>query len=119
MSTRSETTFSHPLPLRQPGTDKTTPRERQVLMLVALGYINREIGNQLGITEDTVKSYVLRLMRKFCARNRVHLVVTAQLNGMLTIKRSDGVRCDTAAVVISVDGGSAAWADSGGISVTQ
>jgi len=54
-----------------------TARERQVLELILLARSNREIANQLGIEERTVKAYVGRLMRKTGADNRIKLSMSA------------------------------------------
>lgn len=50
-----------------------TSRERQVLDLILLARSNREIADQLGIEERTVKAHVGRLMRKTGADNRIEL----------------------------------------------
>jgi DNA-binding NarL/FixJ family response regulator len=61
--------------------DKSVPnltvRERQVLELILLARSNREIAEQLGIEERTVKAYVGRLMRKAGADNRIKLSLSA------------------------------------------
>ena len=54
-----------------------SPRERQVLDLIMNACSNREIADQLGIEERTVKSYVASLMRKTGVDNRVSLSVRA------------------------------------------
>lgn len=54
-------------------TLQLTSRERQVLDLILLARSNREIANQLGIEERTVKAHVGRLMRKTGADNRIDL----------------------------------------------
>ena len=53
--------------------DRRTSRERQVLDLILQAKTNREIANQLGIEERTVKAHVGRLMRKAGVENRVEL----------------------------------------------
>jgi DNA-binding NarL/FixJ family response regulator len=52
-----------------------TVRERQVLDLILLAQSNREIAEQLGIEERTVKAHVGRLMRKTGAENRIELSI--------------------------------------------
>lgn len=52
-----------------------TPREREVLTLLAEGNSNREIGAALGIDIATVKAHVSRLMRKVGVDNRVALTL--------------------------------------------
>jgi DNA-binding NarL/FixJ family response regulator len=61
---------------------RLTARERQVLDLILLARSNREIANELGIEERTVKAHVGRLMRKTGAENRIDLSMRA-LSGSL------------------------------------
>jgi DNA-binding NarL/FixJ family response regulator len=51
-----------------------TSRERQVLDELMQGWSNKEIANNLGITEITVKSHLMHLFRKINARNRTDAV---------------------------------------------
>jgi RNA polymerase sigma factor (sigma-70 family) len=53
---------------------RLTPRERQVMELVAVGRQNREIGEALGISPRTVEVYKTRLMEKLQARNLSELI---------------------------------------------
>ncbi|SHG63417.1 response regulator [Streptoalloteichus hindustanus] len=55
-----------------------TTRERQVLELLADGSSNAAIGDQLGLTEATVKSYVSTVLSKLGAQNRVQAALIAQ-----------------------------------------
>ncbi|MEU9120243.1 helix-turn-helix transcriptional regulator [Streptomyces sp. NPDC048506] len=54
-----------------------TPRERQVLMLVGKAASNREIGQQLGITERTVKAHLANLMTKIEVTTRIEAAIFA------------------------------------------
>ena len=45
-------------------------REKEVLALVAKGYINKEIANMLGLTEDTVRGYLKHIYEKLHVRSR-------------------------------------------------
>ncbi len=54
--------------------DKLAPRERQVLDLLAEGYVYKEIGDQLGIGMETVKTYVKGICKKLHVRNRIEAV---------------------------------------------
>ena len=54
--------------------DKLAPRERQVLELLASGYIYKEIADQLGIGIETVKTYVKGICKKLHVRNRLEAV---------------------------------------------
>lgn len=60
-----------------------TPREREVLTLLAEGNSNREIGTALGIDIATVKAHVSRLMRKVGVDNRVALTLKTLENRRL------------------------------------
>jgi PAS domain S-box-containing protein len=54
-----------------------TPREREVLQLVALGYSSREIAEKLVISNSTVRTHVRNAMAKTGARTRAQLVAMA------------------------------------------
>lgn len=56
---------------------RLTPREAQVLREVATGASNRDIGERLGLSQNTVKVYVRNLMRKMNARNRIEVASRA------------------------------------------
>jgi DNA-binding NarL/FixJ family response regulator len=58
-----------------------TPREREVLKLVALGLTNRDIAQQLYISEGTVKTHVTHLLTRLNLRNRAQLAIHAHLLG--------------------------------------
>jgi DNA-binding NarL/FixJ family response regulator len=58
-------------------------REAEVLQLVAKGYVNREIADQLGISAATVGTHVKNLYRKLSVHSRVQVVRVAQARGLL------------------------------------
>ncbi len=62
-----------------------SPREREVLSLVVAGKSNREIGDQLNITEATVKCHVSVILRRLDASDRTQAVVVALQRGIVHI----------------------------------
>jgi two-component system, NarL family, nitrate/nitrite response regulator NarL len=52
-----------------------TPRERDVLTILAEGRSNKEIGNRLDLSEKTIKHHVANILQKLRARNRVEVVL--------------------------------------------
>lgn len=62
-----------------------TPREEQVLHLLTEGLSNREIGEELHLTEGTVKNYVSTIIAKLHANDRTHAVVTALRRGLVSL----------------------------------
>jgi ATP/maltotriose-dependent transcriptional regulator MalT len=73
---------------RTPTTDTPVPeltkRERQVLSGMSRGRSNAEIGRELFVSEDTVKTHARRLYRKLGARDRAHAVAQGFHLGLLT-----------------------------------
>jgi ATP/maltotriose-dependent transcriptional regulator MalT len=63
--------------------DPFTPRERAVLVLVAEGRTNREVGQELYISEKTVSVHLSRIMAKLGASRRAEAVATAYERGLL------------------------------------
>lgn len=95
----SECVVENPVAAAQTGDDTTTmmlhvpevedlgpqlsPRQTEVLQLIAEGMTNNEIGEVLGITERTVKAYAQELYTKLGVRNRAGAVAEAINAGLL------------------------------------
>jgi DNA-binding NarL/FixJ family response regulator len=58
-------------------------REIEVLQLVSDGLVNREIGNRLFLSEETVKSHVRHILAKLQARSRAHAVAVGFRRGLI------------------------------------
>jgi DNA-binding NarL/FixJ family response regulator len=64
-----------------PGAEDLTPREVEVLRLIAAGQSNREIARTLFVSEATVKTHVNRIFAKTGSRDRVQAIHYAYTNG--------------------------------------
>jgi DNA-binding NarL/FixJ family response regulator len=61
----------------QAGQPRLTPREESVVRLVVQGMVNREIAEELQLSEHTVKNYLFRIFDKLGVSNRVELALYA------------------------------------------
>jgi DNA-binding CsgD family transcriptional regulator len=69
---------SLPEPCPQP-----TPRQREVLALLARGLMSKQIGSRLGIAENTVRNHIQQLLRLFDVHTRTACVARARLHNMV------------------------------------
>jgi DNA-binding NarL/FixJ family response regulator len=65
--------------------DTLTPAEISVLRLIAAGNSNKQIGDQLSITEETVKSRVKCILSKLGAKDRTHAAVIGLKRGIIPL----------------------------------
>ena len=63
-----------------------TPREIDVLRLVAAGNANKEVAAQLSVTEETVKSHVRNILAKLGANDRTHAVAIGLKRGIIDLQ---------------------------------
>ncbi|QKD80722.1 response regulator transcription factor [Actinomyces marmotae] len=67
-----------------PRLTSLTPREREILILMAQGMSNQEIADELIVSATTVKTHVGNILAKLDVRDRVQAVVVAYETGLMT-----------------------------------
>ncbi|HEX6702421.1 MAG TPA: response regulator transcription factor [Gaiellaceae bacterium] len=80
---QGQTSWDPRHPRRAPGRAALSPREREVIKLVAAGATNREIAQELGVSEETVKTLLTRTFDKLGVRRRAQAVAAAHNLGLL------------------------------------
>jgi len=63
-----------------------TPRELEILSHIARGYINKQIADKLGISEQTIKNHMSSVLRKLDANDRTQAVVLAMHYGWIPLE---------------------------------
>jgi DNA-binding NarL/FixJ family response regulator len=69
---------------------RLTPRERQVIGLIAHGYSNRAIASELVITERTAEIHVGNILGKLGLNSRAHAAAYAVSHGLVTVEAPGG-----------------------------
>ena len=78
-------------PTRPDALAELTPRETEVLRLVAEGLSNGEIAERLVLSDETVKTHVSRVLTKLGVRDRTQAVVVAYESGLVTPRARESV----------------------------
>lgn len=84
--------LSRPRTERGPSPE-LSEREREVLQLLGRGLSNRDIGQQLFISETTVKKHVANIMEKMGVKSRSQAVITGVQLGLIDMPRPEVTRC--------------------------
>jgi len=70
------------------GADDLTPREVEVLTLIAAGNSNKCVAAKLALSEETVKGHVKNILGKLGARDRTHAATLAIARGLIALNAS-------------------------------
>jgi DNA-binding NarL/FixJ family response regulator len=71
------------------GVPQLTPREREIMHLMAEGMTGEAIGQRLTVSVETVRTHVRNVIRKLQARNRVHAIAMALERGEIALEPRD------------------------------
>jgi DNA-binding CsgD family transcriptional regulator len=73
------------LPRTEKQTSQLSPREREIMHLMAEGRTAEAIGEEITVSVETVRTHVRNVIRKLHARNRVHAIAIALRRGEISI----------------------------------
>jgi NarL family two-component system response regulator LiaR len=76
-------------PGQDPAFEALTQREREVLQFVARGHSNRQIADQLGISETTVRTHMSSILNKLKLSNRTQVALFALREGLVRLDRGE------------------------------
>ena len=65
--------------------ERLSPREREIITMVAQGMSNQSIGQKLFISDKTVKNYVTSIRRKLGLENRIQIALYAKKCGLVNL----------------------------------
>jgi len=71
-----------------------SPREREIMHLMAEGHTAEQIGGQITVSVETVRTHVRNVIRKLQARNRVHAIAIALERGEIRLDDDAGDRAE-------------------------
>ncbi|OPY97380.1 helix-turn-helix transcriptional regulator [Bradyrhizobium sacchari] len=77
-----------------------TPRERELMMLIARGLQNKNIAYELKISENTVRAHIGNIMRKYRLQNRTQIAIIYALKTAPLSLRRDLTRNGTAPAAV-------------------
>ena len=86
VAARRDASVAEVIPFQPPLQEleqEPTARELEVLQVISDGLVNREIGQRLFLSEETVKSHVRHLLAKLQARSRAHAVAVGFRRGRI------------------------------------
>ena len=78
-----------PAPQRPDRMSRLSPREREVMHLMAEGLTAERIGSRIDVSVETVRTHVRNAIRKLGARNRVHAIALALERGEIALAEDD------------------------------
>jgi DNA-binding NarL/FixJ family response regulator len=82
------TSQAAPQPTTSTQIDQLTPREREVLILLAEGVSNHDVARKLNISETTVKTHLAHVMTKLGVGEKSHAVIAAYQSGLVKVRGS-------------------------------